>query len=122
MTSVPMATDPVCGMQVSPEVAEAQGLTAEHEGTIYYFCGRAACSISRRTRPGSWVPATSPTCKSAAACRQGLNPAPQSAASRQIHTESARSDLHAGFPATLQPVTRTAVGTDPPCRVHAYLS
>ena len=35
-----MATDPVCGMQVNPEVAAAQGLSAEHEGETYYFCGR----------------------------------------------------------------------------------
>jgi YHS domain-containing protein len=40
MANQPMATDPVCGMQVSPEVATAQGLVAEHEGTTYYFCGR----------------------------------------------------------------------------------
>lgn len=32
--------DPVCGMDVNPEVAVAAGLTAEHEGTTYYFCGR----------------------------------------------------------------------------------
>jgi P-type Cu+ transporter len=36
----PLVTDPVCGMQVSPEVAGAQGLTSEHEGSTYYFCGR----------------------------------------------------------------------------------
>jgi Cu+-exporting ATPase len=36
----PGATDPVCGMHVNHEVAVAAGLTAEHEGTIYYFCGR----------------------------------------------------------------------------------
>ncbi len=27
-------------MEVNPEVARAAGLTAEHEGTSYYFCGR----------------------------------------------------------------------------------
>jgi YHS domain-containing protein len=32
--------DPVCGMDVNPEVASAAGLTAEHEGSTYYFCGR----------------------------------------------------------------------------------
>ena len=37
---VAMAKDPVCGMDVNPEVASAQGLTAEHAGTTYYFCGR----------------------------------------------------------------------------------
>lgn len=35
-----MATDPVCGMQVNPADAQAKGLTAEHEGQTYYFCGR----------------------------------------------------------------------------------
>ncbi len=34
------ATDPVCGMTVNPEVARAAGLTAEHDGTEFYFCGR----------------------------------------------------------------------------------
>ncbi|MEO8638981.1 MAG: YHS domain-containing protein [Chloroflexota bacterium] len=32
--------DPVCGMTINPEVAQAAGLTAEHEGQSYYFCGR----------------------------------------------------------------------------------
>ena len=35
-----MAVDPVCGMEVNPEVANAQGLTSEHEGQTYYFCGK----------------------------------------------------------------------------------
>jgi YHS domain-containing protein len=36
----PSSHDPVCGMKVNPEVASAAGLTAEHEGQSYYFCGR----------------------------------------------------------------------------------
>ena len=36
----PMAHDPVCGMDVNPEVARAAGLAVEHEGQSYYFCGR----------------------------------------------------------------------------------
>jgi YHS domain-containing protein len=32
--------DPVCGMTVNQEVASAAGLTADHEGETYYFCGR----------------------------------------------------------------------------------
>lgn len=36
----PGAKDPVCGMDVNPEVARAAGLTADHEGEAYYFCGR----------------------------------------------------------------------------------
>jgi P-type Cu+ transporter len=35
-----MARDPVCGMEVTPEVARAQGLTSDHEGVTYYFCGK----------------------------------------------------------------------------------
>jgi YHS domain-containing protein len=34
------ARDPVCGMDVNKEVATAAGLTADHEGRSYYFCGR----------------------------------------------------------------------------------
>ncbi len=35
-----MVKDPVCGMEVNPDVARAQGLVAEHGGETYYFCGR----------------------------------------------------------------------------------
>ncbi|HET7684975.1 MAG TPA: YHS domain-containing protein [Candidatus Limnocylindria bacterium] len=34
------AIDPVCGMQVDRAEATAKGLTAEHQGQAYYFCGR----------------------------------------------------------------------------------
>jgi P-type Cu+ transporter len=34
------AVDPVCGMQVNPEIATAQGLGSEHEGQTYFFCGK----------------------------------------------------------------------------------
>jgi YHS domain-containing protein len=36
----PMAKDPVCGMEVNPEVATAQGLSSEHDGQTWYFCGK----------------------------------------------------------------------------------
>ncbi len=36
----PMAKDPVCGMEVNPEIAQAQGLSSEHDGQTYYFCGK----------------------------------------------------------------------------------
>ena len=36
----PTARDPVCGMIVNQEVAQAAGLIAEHDGHSYYFCGR----------------------------------------------------------------------------------
>ena len=40
MQETATATDPVCGMEVNVEVARAAGLSAEHEGTTYFFCGR----------------------------------------------------------------------------------
>ena len=36
----PQPHDPVCGMTVNLEVATAAGLTVEHDGESYYFCGR----------------------------------------------------------------------------------
>ena len=49
----PMATDPVCGMQVNREVATAQGLTAEHAGDTYYFCGRG-CKLDFDDEPAKF--------------------------------------------------------------------
>jgi Cu+-exporting ATPase len=40
LNMAPMAKDPVCGMDVNPEIARAQGLTSEHGGETYVFCGR----------------------------------------------------------------------------------
>ena len=40
LQTTPDAQDPVCGMTVNREVATAAGLTVEHEGESYYFCGR----------------------------------------------------------------------------------
>jgi YHS domain-containing protein len=40
LQTTPDAQDPVCGMMVNREVATAAGLTVEHEGQSYYFCGR----------------------------------------------------------------------------------
>ena len=34
------AVDPVCGMEVNPEIATALGLSSEHEGQTYFFCGK----------------------------------------------------------------------------------
>jgi YHS domain-containing protein len=34
------AIDPVCGMTVEIEQAVRAGLTAEHDGITYYFCGK----------------------------------------------------------------------------------
>jgi YHS domain-containing protein len=34
------ATDPVCGMTVEVEDAVRAGLSAQHDGVTYYFCGK----------------------------------------------------------------------------------
>ena len=49
----PMAKDPVCGMEVNPEVATAQGLSSEHEGETYYFCGRG-CKLDFDENPQTY--------------------------------------------------------------------
>ena len=49
----PMAKDPVCGMDVSPEVASAQGLSSEHEGETYYFCARG-CKLDFEENPQTY--------------------------------------------------------------------
>jgi Cu+-exporting ATPase len=46
----PMAKDPVCGMDVNPEIAAAQGLRSDHEGQTYYFCGKG-CFLEFRDAP-----------------------------------------------------------------------
>ena len=45
-----MASDPVCGMQVDPAQAEEKGLTAEHNGQTYYFCGKG-CMLDFKDDP-----------------------------------------------------------------------
>jgi YHS domain-containing protein len=47
----PMAKDPVCGMDVNPEVATAQGLSSEHDGQTLYFCGKG-CKLDFDEDPG----------------------------------------------------------------------
>jgi Cu+-exporting ATPase len=49
----PMAKDPVCGMEVNPEIATAQGLRSEHEGETYFFCGRG-CKLDFDENPGRY--------------------------------------------------------------------
>jgi P-type Cu+ transporter len=39
-TQQPQANDPVCGMTVDPAQAKAAGLSAEHDGQTYFFCGK----------------------------------------------------------------------------------
>ena len=40
MPTASVATDPVCGMQVDPATARERGLTSDHEGQTYFFCGK----------------------------------------------------------------------------------
>jgi YHS domain-containing protein len=44
------ATDPVCGMEVDTAMATSRGLTAEHNGETYYFCGKG-CLLEFRDDP-----------------------------------------------------------------------
>ena len=48
------AIDPVCGMQVDREGARASGLTIEHDGTTYAFCGKG-CLIEFKEDPGQYL-------------------------------------------------------------------
>jgi YHS domain-containing protein len=49
----PMAKDPVCGMDVNPEIATAQGLSSDHDGQTYYFCGKG-CKLDFDEDPGKF--------------------------------------------------------------------
>jgi YHS domain-containing protein len=49
----PMAKDPVCGMDVNPEVAKAQGLSSDHNGETYYFCGKG-CKLDFDEDPAKY--------------------------------------------------------------------
>jgi len=46
--------DPVCGMTVDTDGAQAAGLSAEHEGVAYYFCGRG-CMLEFRDDPEKYL-------------------------------------------------------------------
>ena len=50
------ATDPVCGMEVNREIALAQELKTEYEGTTYYFCGRG-CKLDFDENPSKFFEA-----------------------------------------------------------------
>ena len=61
MASSTAAIDPVCGMTVDPGEAEARGLSFEHEGVPYYFCGRG-CLLEFSEDPGKYLdPAYEPS-------------------------------------------------------------
>ena len=48
------ALDPVCGMTVDIDEASSRNLTAEHEGTTYYFCSRG-CELDFEEDPGTYL-------------------------------------------------------------------
>ncbi len=48
-----IAIDPVCGMQVDTEKAT---FTSEHEGTVYYFCGKG-CKLEFDDDPATYLDA-----------------------------------------------------------------
>lgn len=50
--------DPVCGMSVDVEHAEAQGLTADHEGRRFAFC-RSGCQRAFLEDPAAYAAAAS---------------------------------------------------------------
>jgi Cu+-exporting ATPase len=52
--SAGQALDPVCGMTVDMEDAGSRHLTAEHEGTTYYFCSRG-CKLDFEEDPGTYL-------------------------------------------------------------------
>ena len=52
----PKATDPVCGMEVIPEIARAQGLVSEHRGETYFFCGKG-CRLDFEDEPAKFFEA-----------------------------------------------------------------
>lgn len=52
--SIDPTEDPVCGMRVDPEAARGKGLTLEHEGREYAFCGKG-CLLEFRDDPARYL-------------------------------------------------------------------
>lgn len=48
------ATDPVCGMTVETEAAEAAGLKVEHDGKTLHFCGKG-CKLEFEDDPDRYL-------------------------------------------------------------------
>ena len=46
--------DPVCGMTVDVDQARAKGLTLEHDGHEYAFCGKG-CMLDFRDDPAPYL-------------------------------------------------------------------
>jgi len=44
----------VCGMEVNREIASAQGLTSEHDGETYSFCGKG-CKLDFDDEPARFL-------------------------------------------------------------------
>jgi YHS domain-containing protein len=53
-TATTSKIDPVCGMTVDLAEAEASGLTMEHDGQTYAFCGRG-CLLDFRDDPATYL-------------------------------------------------------------------
>ncbi len=49
-----LETDPVCGMAVDPADARAKGLSTQHDGHEYFFCGRG-CFLDFADDPGRFL-------------------------------------------------------------------
>jgi YHS domain-containing protein len=54
--TIPPNVDPVCGMTVDPDDARARGLTLEHDGHEYAFCGKG-CLLEFRDDPQRYLDA-----------------------------------------------------------------
>lgn len=53
--------DPVCGMQVDPQAARANGLAVTHDGREYVFCGKG-CLLDFKDEPATYLdPAYTPS-------------------------------------------------------------
>ncbi len=46
--------DPVCGMKVDPDAARAKGLSIDHEGRAYVFCGKG-CLLEFSDDPARYL-------------------------------------------------------------------
>jgi YHS domain-containing protein len=53
-TEATQAPDPVCGMTVDIAYAAAAGLTTEHDGRSYFFCGKG-CKLEFEDDPARYV-------------------------------------------------------------------
>ena len=49
-----MVRDPVCGMQIDEEQAEAQGLVSDFDGEEYFFCS-PGCKQSFDQNPAAYA-------------------------------------------------------------------